>query len=314
MRLARLALAALALVCAAGAPRTIGAPPQPADNPSSPAKVELGRRLFYDADLSIDGTMSCATCHEQKNGFADGNRTHPGATGAPGRRNIMALANVGYLSSLTWADPRVQRLEDQARIPLFGDHPLEMAMGGQDAELARRLSADACYRRLFAAAFPERGGKIETPQVIDAIAAFERTLVSLDAPVDRGRLAPQARLGQARFAAACASCHAGALFTDGAFHNIGQTSGDDRGLAEITRRPADAYAFRTPSLRNVALTAPYLHDGSAGDLPAAIAAHRTLQPIEPAEMEQLIDFLRALTDETFVRDARYSLPRPECPL
>ncbi|WP_374569964.1 cytochrome-c peroxidase [Phenylobacterium sp.] len=313
MKLARAALAALALVCAAAAPRTIGPPPQPADNPSNPAKVELGRRLFYDADLSIDGTMSCATCHEQKNAFADGNRTHPGATGEPGRRNVMALANVGYLPSLTWGDPRVQRLEDQARIPLFGDHPVEMAMGGQDAELARRLSANACYRRLFAAAFPERGGRIATPQVVDAIAAFERTLVSFDAPVDRGRLSPQARLGQARFRAACASCHAGALFTDGAFHGIGQTAGEDQGLAEITHRPSDAYAFRTPSLRNVALTGPYLHDGSAADLQAAIAAHRMLRP-SPAEADQLIAFLRALTDESFVRDPRLSLPKPDCPL
>jgi len=187
-------------------------------------------------------------------------------------------------------------------------------MGGQDAELARRLSANACYRRLFAAAFPERGGKIETPQVVDAIAAFERTLISFAAPVDRGRLSPQARRGEARFAAACASCHSGALFTDGAFHSIGQSSGADKGLAEITHRPADAYAFRTPSLRNVVLTAPYLHDGAASDLADAIAAHRTLGRIEPAALEQLIAFLIAMTDEAFVSDARYSLPGPGCTL
>jgi cytochrome c peroxidase len=97
--------------------------PVPADSPMSDAKVALGRRLFYDADLSIDGTMACATCHEQRRAFTDSNATHSGVNGDPGRRNIMALANVGYFSSLTWGDPRVVRLEDQSLIPITGCIP-----------------------------------------------------------------------------------------------------------------------------------------------------------------------------------------------
>lgn len=116
--------------------------PVPRNNPMSAAKVELGRRLFYDADLSVDGTMACATCHEQHRAFSDGNPTHAGVHGEPGRRNVPGLANVGWLRTLTWADPRQSSLERQAAVPVMGTTPVEMGMAGQEAEITRRLTRD----------------------------------------------------------------------------------------------------------------------------------------------------------------------------
>ena len=316
-------------VCAAAA--------GPADrDPRAAAKVELGHQLFYDADLSIDGTMACATCHEQRRGFTDGNRTHPGVHGDPGRRNIMALANVGDFGSFTWGDPGVRSLEAQALIPIQGVHPVEMGMAGQEAVLASRLGADACNRQMFAAAFPGSGGAVSMQTITQALAAFERTLTSSDSPYDRVRrgdrsaLTPAARRGEALFfdRMDCASCHAGPDFTDAArpgadpvaaFHDIGLhdrgvISSGDGGLREITSLVADEGRFRTPSLRNVALTAPYLHDGSAATLDEAIRRHRlgSGATASPDETSDLVAFLSSLTDRRFVTDPRYALPRTRC--
>ncbi len=127
----------------------------------SVAKVELGRRLFYDADLSANGTMACAACHEQKRGFADGNAMRPGVHGDPGRRNVPGLANVAWRARLTIADPAIIDLEAQALVPLLGEHPVEMGMRGLETELSRRLGTNACYRRMFARAFPAERGRID---------------------------------------------------------------------------------------------------------------------------------------------------------
>ncbi|HEX7873444.1 MAG TPA: cytochrome c peroxidase [Sphingobium sp.] len=297
-------------------PEGVEPPPVPADNPMSAAKVELGRRLFYDADLSIDGTMSCAACHEQKRGFADGNRTRPGVHGDPGRRNVPGLANVGWLTPLTWADPRQATLEEQMLVPVLGDHPVEMGMKGQEAEIARRLSREGCYRTMFRAAFPERRGAIDLTSVGKAVAAFQRTLTSYGSPYDRyrageaGALSAAAMRGAALFGAKCASCHSGAQFSDGAFHRLEAPSALDRGLAETTGRAEDAGAFRTAALRNVALGAPYFHDGAAGDLPAAIDRHGL--GVAAGERADLIAFLEALTDRAFVTDPRLALPEKAC--
>jgi cytochrome c peroxidase len=177
------------------------------------ARIELGRRLFYDADLSIDGTMACATCHEQKRAFTDGNRTHPGVHGGPGLRNVQSLANVAAFSPLTWADPAQRTLEQQALTPLAGDDPVEMGM--DLSILPSRLKGRPCYPALFAAAFPEANGEVSVETVTAALAAFQRTLVSLDAPYDhreRGDarvMSEEAACGEAAFMALCASCHAG---------------------------------------------------------------------------------------------------------
>ncbi len=314
-------------------------PPSPANNPPTVLKIELGRRLFYDGDLSWDGTMSCATCHEQKRGFSDGNKTRVGFDGQPGERNIQTLANVGWFRSLTWGGPQVDTLEHQALIPIEGFVPVEMGFAGRpEGALAQRLNDQACYPELFRAAFPERGGKIDMDTVTMALSAFQRSLVSLDAPYDRYRrgearaISEQAKRGEALFATKqCATCHAGPHFTDAAlpavkaqasFHRLARpVDGKDAGLARITQRREDAGRFRTPGLRNVALSAPYMHDGEAASLPDAIRHHfadsDTVDPrlsvaVSDAEMADLIAFLETLTDRGFVSDARFARPTAAC--
>jgi cytochrome c peroxidase len=278
------------------------------------ARVELGRRLFYDADLSIDGTMSCATCHEQKRGFTDDNPTRPGVHGDPGRRNVMALANVAWAPVLTWGDPRLDTLEKQALVPIAGTDPVEMGMAGHEAAIAERLGAGGCYRAMFARAFPAEDGAITLATVTRALAAFQRTLISFGSPYDSHRMTEPARRGEALFGARCAGCHSGINFTDYRYHAVAPLApgAEDRGLGEVTGRRADDGKFRTPGLRNAALTAPYLHDGSAASLPEAIRRHGEPGRLTPSEMTEIVAFLDTLTDRRFVTDARFSLPRTAC--
>ena len=292
----------------------------PEDNPSSPIKIELGRRLFYEADLSINGTMACATCHEQHRGFADGNRTHPGALEHPGKRNVPGLQNVALLSHFTWAS-RTPDLEHQALTPLMGESPIEMGMKGQEAELERRLAANACYVKLFSAAFPEKKGEISPTAVTQALATFERTLVSFDSPYDKAMrngqpLPADAEAGRVLFTGkgGCRTCHSGVNFTDDAFHALEPAARADRGLADESGRAEDAGLFRTPGLRNVMLTAPYFHDGKARTLPEAIRRHGLPIALSDAEMDEIAAFLAMLTDRSFLSDMRLSLPDENCPL
>jgi cytochrome c peroxidase len=306
-------------------PAGVAPPRVPTENPISAAKVALGRRLFYDADLSIDGTISCGTCHEQRHAFSDGNRTHGGVGEAMGRRNVMPLANVAYFAPLTWADPGLRRLEKQALVPMTGTHPVEMGMKGKDSELARRLAVDPCYRRMVAAAFPD--GRIDTGNVTMAIATFERTLLSFDSPYDRfrrgddGAISAQAKAGARLFEKDCAGCHAGPNFTDGKFHNIGLHGGNgvpatDHGLREVTDTPQDEGAFRTPSLRNVMFTAPYMHDGSVSDLAGAIRGHALPstagRALGEGDLSRVIAFLQSLNDTAFTTNPDFALPKRAC--
>ncbi len=309
-------------------PAGVAPPPVPADNPMSEAKVALGRRLFYDADLSIDGTMSCATCHEQRHAFTDSNATHPGVHGDPGRRNIMTLANVGYFGSLTWGDPRVRRLEDQALIPVAGEHPVEMGFARQEHVLTARLASSACYQRMFADAFPEVKGEVSMATIGKALATFQRTLISFDAPYDQRKrgetvaVSAEALRGETLFFGrrpGCASCHAGPSFTDAAtgpldktFHRIDLPFSGDQGLGDITGKDADKARFRTPGLRNVAVSAPYLHDGSAKTLRQAVRRHRVATALNDAQVTDLVAFLDTLTDQRFIADKRFSLPPQRC--
>ncbi|MEQ1608519.1 MAG: cytochrome c peroxidase [Hyphomonadaceae bacterium] len=318
------------------------APPSHADNPPTPVKIELGRRLFYDADLSWDGTVSCATCHEQKRGFTDPNKTRQGFDGAPGERNIQTLANVAWFNSLTWGGPHVDTLEHQALIPIEGFVPVEMGFGGKaEGALAQRLKGKACYPSLFRVAFPERNGELSIDTIVMALSVFQRELVSLDAPYDRYRrgeanaISAQAKRGAALFESKqCASCHAGPHFTDAAlpgrtpyeaFHMLAPpAAGKDAGLQRITQKAEDTGKFRTPGLRNVALSAPYMHDGEVATLPDAIRHHfavagkqsdpRLKQMVNDAEVADLIAFLEALTDQTFIKNPAYALPKPGCPV
>lgn len=313
--------AALLMLVAAGKPwrwdlpAGVAPPPVPADNPMSTAKVELGRRLFYDADLSANGTMACAACHEQKRGFADGNATRPGVHGDPGRRNVPGLANVGWLSPLTAANPALTRLEDQALVPLLGTQPVEMGMKALEAELPRRLGADTCYRTMFARAFPAEKGRIDTGTVTAALAAFQRTLIARNSPYDRvrrsvGALPAEAQQGLHLFDRHCAACHGGPDMTDLRYHGFEPAEARDPGLIEKTGRAQDAGHFRTPSLRNVAVTGPWWHDGSARTMTDAIRRHTLALPEDTiAPLTALLD---QMTDARFLTDARFAMPDRAC--
>jgi cytochrome c peroxidase len=321
------------------------------------AKVELGRRLFHDPRLSVNGTQSCASCHLQALAFTDGRVTAIGATGQVGKRNSPSIANAGYAAALTWASSVLLSLESQALVPLFGEDPVELGLSGQDGPMLARLAADPDYPPRFAAAFPEEPVAISVETVVKALSAFQRTVISGRAPYDRfaggadpAALGPAARRGLDLFRSArlgCAACHAGPLFMDSArsetapasrpaFHNTGLYDEDgqgaypatDHGLLELTGDPADMGRFRAPSLRNVALTAPYMHDGSVATLSEvldhyAAGGRSTLARGAPSplrdplvtgftlaadERADLLAFLEALTDEALLADPRFGPP------
>lgn len=335
--------AALAAACAAPPPPSDYAwalpprfqpPPVPADNPMSAAKVELGRRLFYDVRLAANGTQTCASCHAQARAFTDGRATSVGSTGEVGRRNAQPLANVGYLASLTWANPSMRALEAQAHVPMFGVAPVELGVAGDGGALLARLADEPLYPALFAEAFPDDPAPLSIANLTRAIASFERTIVSGRARVDTGELTDAERRGQALFASArlgCNQCHGGFAFTvatgdDLRFFNTGLTADDpDRGVAAITGDPAQAGWFRPPSLRNVAVTAPYMHDGSvatleevvdlyaAGGRGAGVSNPRKSElitgfAITADERADLVAFLGALTDAALLSDPALADP------
>ncbi len=331
-------------------------PEVPADNPMSAVKVELGRRLFHDVRLSGNQTLSCASCHLQELAFTDGRARGLGSTGMLHPRGPQQLANLAYFRAFTWANSVVPGLEVQALVPMTGQDPVELGIGGMDATVAARLEADPEYLRLFRASFPEEVELVTYPNVVKAIAAFERTLLSGNSPYDRHRrgdataLSDAARRGMDLFFSdrtGCASCHSGFAFTDAAgapgevgnpfpFHNVGLYDedglgaypADGTGLLALTFRPEDMGRFRTPPLRNVAVTAPFMHDGSIATLAEVIetfdaggrARMRNGIPsplqsplvrplgLTAAEKGDLLAFLEALTDEEFLRDPRFSDP------
>ncbi len=254
----------------------------------SAAKVELGRRLFYDRRLSANGEMSCATCHRPELAFSDGRARPLGITGEAHPRSAPSLAGVAYASSLTWDDPAPPSLERQLSTPLLGHEPIEMG-NERAAALLDRLRGDLPLRWQFAAAFPEEDEPLSFDNLAKAIACFERTLISGGSAFDRwaygnedDALSPSARRGLALFYSArvgCGECHARFTFSgpivyqgsaDAAplFYNTGlydlrrQIPGRQPGPRPPYPRKSDEGRFRVPSLRNVAVTAPYMHDGS----------------------------------------------------
>lgn len=343
-------------------PEWMPKPLEPVANITTEAKVELGRRLFYDVRLSRNRTMSCATCHEQSRAFSDGRRTSPGVTGEFTRRNSMTLANGAYSPTLTWANPLLQSMEQQALVPLVGEDPVELGMAGLDQELADRLGAEPLYRELFGRAFPDVSGVMSLATVTRALSAFQRTLISAKSPYDRYRyegdtdaVSSAVIRGEALFFSErleCHHCHNGINFNDTvfhernfhgqrAFHNTGLYNVDgagaypvrDTGVMDITGRPEDMGRFKTPTLRNIAVTAPYMHDGSIATLDEVIdhyaAGGRTIadgadagvgrnNPLKssfvpgfnlmPEERADLLAFLEALTDEEFLANPRFSNP------
>ncbi len=343
-------------------PPALPEPHVPADNPMTAAKVELGRHLFYDRRLSHNETMACATCHEQARAFADDRAVGEGSTGHALPRNSMSLTNIAYLSVYTWANPKLRDLEAQALVPLFADFPLELGTQVETTKILRRFADDPDYQQLFADAFPADDDPFTTQRIVHALASFERTLLSGDAPYDRytyhgddAAMSAAALRGMDLFFSErteCYHCHAGPNFTTSFrsatsepgppdFQNNGLYDLDgagayppgNGGLFELTGDPHDQGKFRVPNLRNVALTAPYMHDGSIPTLAEVVdhyvAGGREITDgplagdgrrnpnksplvqqldLDAAEQADLVAFLESLTDTTFVADPRFAAP------
>ena len=280
------------------------------DNPVTLAKVELGRRLFFDPILSDDGTVACASCHDPRHGFASPDPLAVGIRGQHGRRNSPTLLNVSLGRSFFW-DGRSQSLEDQVLQPI--SNPLEL--GSQPEDVVKRLSEHDEYPLLFAAAFDE---PLSPRTLAQALASFQRVLASSESAVDRFEagevtaLSTAAKQGLWLFEsrARCWMCHSGANLTDGDLHNTGVSWGaqpPDFGLFETTEIPNDHGRFKTPTLREVARTAPYMHDGSLATLEEVVDYYNKggqpnahldpiIQPLQLSEEDKhnLVEFLRAL--------------------
>jgi cytochrome c peroxidase len=245
--------------------------PYPADNPLTPEKLALGARLFAETKLSRDGTVSCASCHDPALGLADGVPRGQGIAHERLPRHTPALWNLAWGAAFFW-DGRAPTIEAQVREPIEN----RREMGETLPRVARKLSAEPAYRRAFAAAFP--GDRAMRPDAIAAaLATYVRSLVSprtrFDAWVegDRSALSRQEQAGFELFTgkAGCTNCHSGWAFTDRAFHDIG-LPGDDLGRGKVIDLRAADHAFQTPSLRELAWTAPYMHDGSLASLDAVL--------------------------------------------
>lgn len=287
--------------------------PHPSDNVASPARIELGERLFREPRLSANGRISCATCHNPALGFTDGVPiSTAGATGERLRRHTPALWNLAWAPRLYW-DGRATSLEDQAQYPM--SHADEMA--SSPAGAAQQLAQDQGYREAFRIAYPESGG-IDGDAVLKALAAYERTLVSPPTRFDQwlagdaDALKPEEQRGLALFLgkAQCANCHTGFAFTDYGFHDIGLPT-NDLGRGAIVDVAAANHAFKTPGLRELAWTAPYMHDGSlptledvvrhyeGGGVLRSTRSHDMPRPFRLTEEERsdLVAFLESLSSD-----------------
>lgn len=314
---------------AVGAPVSISTPlglpraPVPPDNPPTASLIALGRMLFYTTALSKDNSLSCATCHDPQHGFTDARERSIGVGGTAGLRHAPTLVNVAYSVLLFW-DGRAATLEAQAGIPM--SDPLEMNQA-HEASIAK-LKSDPSYKARFRSAFGT--DEITMKRVENALASFERTILSGNSAFDQyefqGRkeaLSPAQIRGLKIFKdpskGNCASCHIigsnYALFTDGGFHNIGEGVGDndeikDFGRFRVTRLNADRGKFKTPTLRNVAVSGPYMHDGKLKTLKDVVDFYAgkgnsnpnldgriSLIELSGRDRSDLVEFLKALTGE-----------------
>ena len=329
----------------------LGLPPVPipADNPQTPQKIALGKKLFHDTRFSVDGKVSCASCHEPERAFTDGRVVAKGVINQSGARNTPTILNAAYYSSQFWDGRRVS-LEEQAADPFV--NPSEHGLTNHDTIL-QQVQSDKNYVEAFRAVYVVQAADIRMEHVVKALASFERTLIAANSPFDRyyyagekGALSASAQRGLALFSqrARCVSCHAigpqNALFTDNQFHALGigyeaiasKLATLTKKLANSSRReidariirepdvsalgrfavslkPGDIGRFKTPSLRNVARTAPYMHDGSVATLEEAIELELynrgtvdTRPPIlNPEDKKDLAEFLRSLTSANLPR-------------
>ncbi len=345
-------------------PATLPLPVIPKDNPMTVEKVALGRYLFYEKMLSANQSYACSNCHQQRNAFTDGRVTPVGSTGDQLPRNTMPLINAAYMSMFMWANPLLTSLEEQILVPMFSDSPIEMQMGEYVDEILARLAGDANYQRMFKAAYPNDHDLFTLKNVMYAITSFERTLISASSPFDKyqaGDLTAMSDSAQRGFADFntekfdCYHCHAGVTFTTSfqsantpppprdmrntGLYNINGTSDyppNNTGLYDFTQFANDMGKFKVPTLRNVALTAPYFHDGSAATLDdvlqsyahggrlitsgpyagdGSLSIHRDplVKPIDMSADEEadMLAFFDSLTDSDFVNNAAYA--NPSCP-
>lgn len=289
----------------------------------SDAKVELGRRLFFEPLLSVTGRHSCASCHVPARAFTDGRAFAIGATGQATSTSAMSLANVAYNVSFGWNKPQVRSLEQQMLEPLLNEHPVELGLKGREQSVLGALAARAEYRGAFDAAFPgAEAGAVSLENAVKAIAAFERTLISGESPFDRyvfqGRhdaLTPAAKRGMSLFYSerlGCGVCHAGFNFA-GSWRDAAGPTGEPA----FARNGVGPEATRVPTVRNVALTAPYMHDGRFSTLEAVIDHYQQAGlradstndhergpglrafTLSEGERAELLAFLHSLTDSDF---------------
>lgn len=293
----------------------------PADNPMTPEKVALGRQLFFDERLSGDGTKSCYSCHVCEKGLTDGLAKAVGAFNKQLPRSSPTLWNIGYHKEFYW-DGRSGSLEKQAMAAWTGAN-----MGAKADEIAAKLNAIQGYRGQFQQVF---GGDATADNIVKAIAAYERTIISGSTPWDRFQAGDKSALTESAWrgwnifqAIKCNNCHDGVLFTDQQYHNVGigmDQKEPDVGRFKVTNKPEDTGAFKTPTLRDIARSAPYFHDGSAATLEEAVDImlgggkenqyldRKNLEKhnILPDQRTALLDFLRALNVDCNLR-------KPELP-
>ena len=342
-------------------PDNVPRPVVPADNPMNRYKVELGRWLFYDVRLSVNESFSCASCHLQALAFTDGRKQAIGATGELHPRGSMSLVNAAYASRLTWANNLLSRLEDQALTPMFGETPVEMGMSGLENRIISVLRSDARYQKLLPRAFPGDADPYSVLNTVRCIASFVRTIVSFDAPYDRYLRGDPAAMTESQLRGMdlffserleCFHCHGGFNFTDSSSHentlvesvgfhnnglynieNTGAYPQENTGLYELTGNRRDMGRFKAPTLRNIGLTAPYMHDGSLESLDDVIEHYRnggrtvatgphagdgSRNPyksvfvrefeLSDSEKDDLLAFLQSLTDESVIENPDFTDP------
>lgn len=354
----------------------------PANNPLTDAKIELGRHLFYDTRISSNQQQSCESCHQQDKAFADGKALPHGTTNDLLGRNSQGLSNVAYNVNYTWANPTLTSLEQQILIPLTAEapSPVEIGINGENKEaIIQRFRDVPLYQDMFSDAFPDEDDPFNLGNIIKALASFNRILISDRAPFDKGEMSDSAKRGQDLFfseKADCFHCHDGFNFSisstteksiaiasqrffNNGLYNLSQ-DGDypdnNQGAFSVTDKAKDKGSFRPPTLRNIELTAPYMHDGSintlegvvefyanggrhitqASDIENLAIINQSLgksandithllgdgrdNPNKLAngfvtgfnataqEKEDLVNFLKSLTDQEFINDPRFSNP------
>ncbi len=287
----------------------------PADNPYTVEKAELGKLLYFDRRLSADNTVSCASCHDPRQGFTDCAPVSTGIKGQKGGRSAPTVINRAYSLNQFW-DGRAASLEEQAKGPI--QNPIEM--GETHENVVKKLRAVKGYRALFAKSFGTEEFTID--HLAKAIATFERTVLSGDSPYDRYKAGNKQALTAEQIRgldiyfnkAQCDKCHEGINFTSNAYHNIGvgmDKPTPDEGRFAVTKNPADVGAFKTPTLRDIARTAPYMHDGSLKTLEEVVdlydkggvpnknlSADMKKLNLTLQEKKDLVAFLRSLNGES----------------